>query len=231
MGQKKQQVLVWENFLVEVTRKPIRNLYLRVQPPDGRVTVSAPMNLPESEIRRFLQERREWIASRQAELERQREQGMLGQADGSRISLWGTPLPLRVEAETEKDGVRLENGTVVLCLRGADTSDRRMRLIREWYRDILRQEVQRLFPLWERRIEVTGGGWQLRAMRSRWGSCNTRTGKILLNVYLAARPRECLEYVIVHELAHRRIPNHGPAFWALVERYLPDWRARRKLLR
>ena len=72
--------------MVEVTRKPIRNLYLRVQPPDGRVTVSAPMNLPESEIRRFLQER-EWIASRQAELERQREQGMLGQADGSQMCI------------------------------------------------------------------------------------------------------------------------------------------------
>ncbi len=222
---------MWENLPVQVTRKAIRNLYLRVLPPDGRVTVSAPLGLPEQEIRRFLQERREWIAARQAELARRREQGLLGSAEGASISLWGKPLPFRVEAEAGKAGVQMENGMVVLRLRGADTLEARNTLVREWYRGLLRQEVQRLFPLWEQRMGVAGEGWQLRAMRSRWGSCNTRTGKILLNVYLAARPRECLEYVIVHELAHRQVPNHGVAFWALVERYLPDWRARRQLLR
>lgn len=227
--KKQTKILVWNPISVELTRKPIRNLYLRVRP-DGQVTVSAPLRLPEAEILRFLEERREWIAARQEEMARRRERGLSWEGDGERISLWGKPYALRVETGAPRAKVRQEPEAVVLCLPGEDSLERRKALTREWYRKALRQEVERLFPEWERRLGVEGGGWQIRAMRSRWGSCGTQTGKILLNLYLAAYPRECLEYVIVHELAHRQIPHHGPEFWALVERYLPDWRERRKKL-
>ena len=216
---------------VKVVRKSIRHLYLRVLPPDGRIQVSAPLRLPEREIRRFLEERRTWIAARQAEMAQKREAGIWEAGTGDRISLWGRSYPLRVETGAARSQVVQEPEAVALQLAGEDTQTAREQLIREWYRKLLRAEVERLFPLWEQRMQVPEGAWQIRAMRSRWGSCHTRTGKVVLNLYLAARPLPCLEYVIVHELAHRQEPNHGPAFWALVERYLPDWRERRQLLR
>lgn len=216
---------------VKVVRKTIRHLYLRVLPPDGQVQVSAPLGLPEQEIRRFLEERRLWIAARQAEMQQKREKGLWEPGIGERISLWGRSYPLRVETGAARSQVVREPDAVVLQLAGEDTREAREQVIREWYRKLLQEEVRRLVPLWEQRMQVPEGAWQIRAMRSRWGSCHTRTGKVVLNLYLAARPYPCLEYVIVHELAHRQEPNHGPAFWALVERFLPDWKERRQQLR
>ena len=97
--------------------------------------------------------------------------------------------------------------------------------------DILRERLQRLIPLYENRMGLHAASYTIRDMKTRWGSCTPKTGRIRLNLQLAGYPEVCLEYVLVHELAHLRIPNHSPAFWKLVEEYIPNWKEIRRQLR
>ncbi|WP_084077686.1 M48 family metallopeptidase [Demequina sp. NBRC 110057] len=96
----------------------------------------------------------------------------------------------------------------------------------------MRGDLATLMPLWCERMGVaTQPRVTIKVMSTRWGSCNARLHKINLNVELARRGTDALEYVLVHELAHLFHQNHGPGFYALMDEMLPDWRARRKALR
>ena len=95
---------------------------------------------------------------------------------------------------------------------------------------LLKAAVEKLIQKYEQLMRVQVSGVTIRQMKTRWGSCNVRTGGINLNTLLACWPQECLEYIVVHELAHLHEANHSPRFHAIVERYLPEWRERKKML-
>lgn len=102
--------------------------------------------------------------------------------------------------------------------------------VREW-RQVVEAFVPALVERWEPVLGVKAGPLAYRKMKSRWGSCQPSTGRICINVVLALYPPECLEYVVVHELAHLLVPGHGPEFQAIMDDALPDWRQRRAKLR
>ena len=90
--------------------------------------------------------------------------------------------------------------------------------------------VQSLRETWEPRLAVHVPSIRIRRMYSRWGSCNTATHEIHLAARLAAYPAECIEYVLIHELCHYRVPEHSKAFYAAMDVLLPDWKQRKRLL-
>ena len=98
------------------------------------------------------------------------------------------------------------------------------------WRFVVEAFVPPLLEKWEPVIGVRHKKLAYRNMKSRWGSCQPQTGRICINTRLALFPPQCLEYVIVHELCHLRVPNHGPEFEALLDQYLPPWRAAERLL-
>lgn len=102
--------------------------------------------------------------------------------------------------------------------------------LEEW-RAIMERDASPLVEAWAERMGVRPQRLVFRNMRSRWGSCTPATGRICLNLQLAAAPDGCLEYVVVHELCHLIAADHGPRFKAAMDRYLPDWRDRRERLR
>ena len=102
---------------------------------------------------------------------------------------------------------------------------------REALRKALRARIDRRLPYWEDRMGLQSSGYRIRDMKTRWGSCNHRTRHLNFNLKLALFDDEVLDYVIVHELAHIREANHSPAFWAIVARYLPDYKILRRRLR
>ena len=102
--------------------------------------------------------------------------------------------------------------------------------MREWYREQLCAEVERLLPIWEQRTGLKCVEWKTKYMKTRWGSCNPEARRIWLNVQLAKHPVECLEYVILHELAHFVEKSHGPKFIAVMDAHMPTWRSIRKEL-
>jgi predicted metal-dependent hydrolase len=211
---------------VDVTWKDIRNLRLRVLPPDGRLAVSAPHHVPLETVRQFLEANREWAAHHSRRV-RMTAPVVEPLADGGRVRLWGRWRELRVSPSGRAVGRLGEDGVVHLA--GPDDESLR-RALDGVYRAELQEVVPRLLGAWEPRIGRTASRITLRRMTTRWGSCNTGTGAITLNLALAEHPIAALESVLVHEMVHLWERGHGPRFQRLMDEFLPDWRQRRAAL-
>lgn len=190
---------------VEVTRKRVKNLNLRVRS-DGTVTLSIPLRTPHAYAQAFLDRKAAWIAER---VRRSAEQEALKTPDGEApgyIPLWGAPVP-REAALGEHIGID----------------------------DLYRAEVTRVLPDVAARIEqiigVHAARWSVRTMKTRWGSCTPKTGAIRINARLAAYPPECLEFVVAHELVHLLEPSHNARFHALLDEFYPENRRVSQLLK
>ena len=216
-----------------VTRKPMRSLRLRLNPPEGRLLVSAPLRCSDKAIREFLAERRDWIVKHQ---ERMRQAAAKAApapqyADGERLSVLGQGVTLRVLAQGRRARARrLDDGALLLTAPADATLAIRRKAVERCLAQALLAAAEALRPGREADLGVKAAGLKVRAMRSRWGSCNTRSGQITLSLALAQQPLESLDYILVHELAHLIVRSHGPRFKAIVERHVPDWKRRRKAL-
>lgn len=215
---------------VEVVKKNIKNMYLKVLPPDGRVCVSAPRRISNGRIEAFVGAKMDWIQKQQKRFEAETCWRELQYVSGEILYVWGRPYVLQAEYGQKRNGLVLLEDRVLLAVPKESTPARRAAFVKEWYRSLLKEQVEKYLPLWEARTGLYASGWQSKDMKTRWGSCNISTRKIWLNVQLAQKPVECLEYVILHELAHLEVSNHGPEFRAILDRHMPDWRSRRMRL-
>lgn len=209
---------------VELEKKNIRNIYIRVKPPDGKVYVTAPRLTGMITIRRFVESRADWIRAQQRKYEDARRE-----AEG-KFCLFGKKYELITERGGKRNSIIIEEDTAKLTVRDGCTDESLDRWINEWYRERLKEQIEKILPVWEEKSGLHPSGWQTKNMTSRWGTCNTKTRKIWINLQLAKKPLPCLEYVIMHELAHLKVPNHGRDFKAILDRNMPDWRERKKLL-
>lgn len=210
----------------EVTYKHIKNLRLRVVPPDGVVKVSVPFGVPQRTVEEFVRGHEAWLAKAREQV-RTANPPKEPLRNGGRARLWGRWHEVRVE-EGARAGARLDGGLIVV--RGPDEEAHR-RGLENLYRRELQAAVPALFEQYEPLVGRRHSSLKLRRMTSRWGTCNTRTAAITLNTALAEHPPEALEYVVVHELAHLIERGHGPRFHAAMDALLPDWRQRRTALR
>ncbi len=216
------------SFDVHRTRR--RTLAIQVHV-DGRVVVRAPQRASLREIRGVVREKRDWIDRKRREFAvRSREiQALRRQAETTRYYL-GRPYSLQVSL-ADLEGVRLVNGSMSVAVNNLDP-DHVDGVLDAWYRDRAREELgsridlcmERVRPLRVRRPE-----FRYRKMRTQWGSCSSQ-GRVTLNTELVKAPWRCIDYVIVHELCHLRELNHSPRYYALLERVMPDWHARREAL-
>lgn len=216
---------------VDVVRKDIKNVHLAVYPPSGRVRIAAPRRLSDDAIRLAVVTRLGWIRRQQrvyAAQERQSERDMVS---GESHYVEGRRYRLKVIESDGRPQVCIR-GTRTLELRIASGSSRdlRARTLDRWYRARLRQEIQELIAKWQPIVGVRVSTWGIRKMRTRWGSCHESNGHILLNLELAKKDRECLEYIVVHELVHLLEREHNDRFRGFMDRFMPMWRLRRDKL-
>ncbi len=221
-----------EDIDVEVERKMIRGMRLAVYPPDGRVRMSVPFYISEREVRDFLVQKWQWICrSREKVLARPRNKSR-EYVSGEQHLFFGKRYTLQVESVSSgTHEVAIEGDQIILRCRPQTTAERREAILYEWYRAQLHPVLEQMVNEWLVRIGEAPVEWNTRRMKSEWGSCIARKRKLLFNLELARVPRECVEYVVVHELTHLAVQNHGPAFKALMTERLPDWKERRKQLR
>jgi len=212
-----------------LVRKAVKHVRVTILPPDGTVRVTAPKRFPEAQIKAFLLEKADWIRMHAARMREKHEGEPNSFESGETVRVFGVPY-LLVTAETKKNAVFLDGKRIVLAVKSGSTREKRKALLDAWLRERLKTEILHYLPLWSARTGLVPSEWTVRDMTSRWGSCNTKTGKITLNLRLVHFPAICLEYVILHELAHLKIPDHGPDFKAILSPYMPDWKARRNLL-
>lgn len=215
---------------IHVIYKDIKNLHIGVYPPLGRVRVAAPHRLEDEHVRLAVIQRLPWIKQQREQLrsaERQSEREMIS---GESHYVWGVRRRMKVierpgRAHFEVDGERL-----LLYVAAGTTTERRRKLLDQWYREQLRQMIPGLIAKWESKLKVSVPRWTIRRMKTKWGSCNRETGHIWFNVELAKKHPDCLEYVVVHEMAHHLERNHGSRFIKLMDKYMPNWRAYRDQL-
>ncbi len=215
---------------VDVVYKDIKNLHIGVYPPTGRVRVAAPERLDNDQVRLAVVQRLAWIRRQREQLQTADRQSLREMVTGESHYVWGSRHRLKVverpgRAHAETDGDRL-----VLYLSSDTNSERRRELLDRWYREQLRGAIPKVLAKWEPKLGVTVPKWSIRRMKTKWGSCNRETGHIWFNVELAKKHPDCLEYILVHEMTHLNVRNHGPRFTELMDAFMPSWRARREQL-
>lgn len=224
MTKQKQTILEIDGIPVEIQRKKIKNLHLYVLPPDGRVRLSVPLGFTNEKAAAFVREKKDWILQTQKKLKELPHRPEPQYTSGETLYLFGRPYRLIVESGTGKPSVRSEGDTVILTAKPDCTAGQREACLNEWYRGLLKEEISLRLPAWERKTGLFCDTWHIKNMKTRWGTCNPKERRVWLNLQLARKPEECLEYVILHELAHLKIPGHGRDFEAFLDRYMPDWR-------
>jgi len=205
---------------VEVTRKQMKTMRLRVTQ-EGRVLLSAPRLMPNALIDAFVLSRREWLLQTLAKCQA-REAMKAPESE----SLWGSTYQKQLLTGA-KNFVSIDGDMLTIsCRAGADPEQ----VLKEYERALLKQSIDELLPQWEAETGLRSNGYTVRDMKSRWGSCNVKTAHLNFNLRLVHYPMTCLEYVILHELAHIRFPDHGAGFKAFLTTHMPDWKARQKQL-
>lgn len=217
--------MILDGIEIKVNKKQIKNIYIRIKPPAGDVVISAPLHMRDEDIYSFALSKLEWIRACRQKYEGFKEPQLL---TGEPVCLWGRPYTIVLREGRSRTEISGEN-IFVYGLRDAGLEERQ-RAVNEFYRLQLMQKISELAPLWEQRTGLAAAQWSIRSMKTRWGSCSPATGRISLALGLARKPVCCLEYVIVHELAHLLVPNHGADFKKLMDRFYPDWKQVKKVL-
>jgi predicted metal-dependent hydrolase len=125
---------------------------------------------------------------------------------------------------THHPGLPMTHGKLVIRTRPNATQDKRQSVLNEWFREQLKLETQQLIEKWAPHIGVAMPTFTARKMKTKWGSCTPAANSILINLRLAKKPPECLEYIVVHELTHLLEPSHNVRFIALMTQFMPKWR-------
>lgn len=218
------------SITVDVVRKDIKNIHLSVHPPTGRVRISAPARMDMDLIRVFAISKLGWIKQQQLKLQEQEREAPREYLNRESHYVWGRRYLLKIIEVDEPPSVELKPRQMVLRVRPDSDESKRHKVLEEWYRRQLRLAVPELIERWESRIGVEVERFFVQRMKTKWGSCNPERNHIRLNTDLAKKPRECLEYIVVHELIHLLEPTHNSRFVALMDEHLPNWRHYREEL-
>ena len=209
---------------VEVQRKNNKHAHLYVYPPEGRVHISAPLHMGLDALRAFAISRLSWIKAQQRQMRAQPRETQREYLNRESHQVWGRRYLLEVIEVNAAPVVELKHSALVLQIRPGSDEARRKALLESWYREQLRAKLPVLLGKWQPLMGVNVRRILVQRMKTRWGGCNPSTGNIRLNTELAKKPPECLEYILIHELAHLIEPTHNNRFLALMDKFMPHWR-------
>lgn len=212
------------NIDIEVEQKDIKNIHLSVYPPDGRVRIAAPERMDLDTIRVFAISKLQWIKNQQEVLQNQEREAKREYLNRESHYFFGERYLLKVHQVDAAPKVELDHKYIHLYVRPGASTEKRAEVMDEWYRAELKKIVPKLITKWEKRIGVKSNDYGIKKMRTKWGSCNTEAKRIWLNLELAKKPKDCLEYIIVHELVHLLERSHNQRFVKFMDEFMPKWR-------
>ncbi|HHY77871.1 MAG TPA: M48 family metallopeptidase [Clostridiales bacterium] len=218
-----------EDIEIEVIRKNIKNIYITIYKLDGKVQITAPRRTRDEEIWDFALSKLAWIKRHRSKY--QEVQPVKEYVSGEKHLFKGQEYLLNVIYTDKKQKVEIHNNQIDLYIKEGSTREQRERVMREWYRSWLKEEIPKLIEKWEQIIGVKVDFFGVKLMKTRWGTCNPDTKRIWINLELAKRKPRCLEYIVVHELVHLLERYHNKRFYAYMDQYLPHWKEIRKELK
>ncbi len=217
-------------IVLDVIKKDIKNIHLSVYPPTGRVRIAAPLRMDSDIIRVFAITKLGWIKRQQQKLQTQARETPREYLDRESHYVWGKRYLLRVVEQDAVPAVELKHSKLLLKVRPNSDKEKKQAVLEGWYREQLKAAVPALIAKWQPLMGVKVGRFFVQRMKTKWGSCNPSAGSIRLNTELAKKPRECLEYIMVHEMAHFLEPTHNQRFIALMDQFMPRWQFYRQKL-
>ena len=217
---------------VQVMRKSIKNLHLSVCPPDGHVRLAVPLHMTDDNVRLAVVTRLSWIKKQQANFQAQPRQSEREIVTGESHYVFGKRYRLEViERRGRHEVIIKNNSTLQLFVNPSTSTQNRALVLTEWYRQQLKARIPDLLTHWEPLVGRQVSDWGIKKMKTKWGSCNISQRRIWLNLELAKKPIECLEYVLVHELVHLLERHHSDRFKTYMDKYLPQWQRYRDILK
>jgi predicted metal-dependent hydrolase len=218
------------DIAVDVVLKDIKNIHLSVYPPAGRVRISAPRRMSLDTIRVFAISKLAWIKQQQAKLREQDRETPREYLDRESHYGWGRRYLLTMVESDEAPSIELKHRRMILTVRPGTDEQKKQAIVDAWYREQLKKALPSLIVKWEPLIGVKVEHVFVQRMKTKWGSCSKGRHSIRLNTDLAKKPRDCLEYTVVHEMIHLLEPTHNARFVSLMDRFMPNWRLRRDQL-
>ena len=216
---------------VELIRKSdIKNLYIRVYPPDGNVAVTAPESLAKESIELYILKRFSEITKVINRMKQQERQSQREYVSGESHYLWGKLYRLQVVYEGSHSKIVKMPNKIVMTVPQGTSLEARKRVLTEWYRQELKRVLDIIVPMCEKKTGISVNEFCIKNMKTRWGTCNINKRRIWINLQLVKKPMDCLEYIVIHELVHFLEKNHTYRFHALVEQFFPTWKESKKLL-
>ena len=218
------------NIKIDVELKNIKNIHLSVYPPNGKVKISAPERMDLDTIRVFTISKLKWIKKQQEAFRNQDRETPREYLTKESHYFKGKRYLLKVIEHNAKPKVILKHSTIELYIRPNATIEKRKQILDEWYRAELKKIVPKIIEKWEKKIGVKSNEFGIKKMKTKWGTCNTQAKRIWLNLEIAKKPFECLEYIIVHELVHLLERRHNEKFVKYMNEFMPKWRFNREEL-
>ena len=217
--------------MVDVVRKDIKNLHLAVYPPAGRVRVAAPLRVSDEAVRLAVVSRLGWIKRQRTKFTGQARQSEREYVSGESHYFQGQRYRLNVICQSGAAHVAIRNkSTIDLYVREGSDREQRERVMLTWYRQHLKEQIPALIEKWELVLDVRVADWRVKQMKTKWGTCNIEAGRIWLNLELAKKSPQCLEYIVVHEMVHLLERHHSDRFAELMGKFLPQWKLHREEL-
>lgn len=215
------------DITIAVTRKCIKNVHLSVHPPEGHVTLSAPLNTRLDVARAYAISKLGWIRQQQIQLRNQERETPHEFIGRETHYLWGRRYLLSVEQTPFRPKIDIDHKRITLFVRADTDPAERARIMHDWHKSLLHDYIRQLLRKWEPKLGVKVQAYFLQRMKTKWGSCNHKDKNIRLNTELVKKPKDLVEYVVVHELVHLLEPTHNSRFITLLSEHFPNWREAR----
>lgn len=220
----KQNTIELGDICINVVHKDIKNVHLSVHPPQGRVTIAAPIAMGLDTIRLFSIAKLGWIRKQQAKLRNQKRETAREYVNRESHYYLGQRYLLKVIEHGAVPKVILKHGIIELYVRSGVKKKQKEELLQAWYRKQLKEVVLKRVARLEKRLNVKVADVAIRTMKTKWGTCNTKTKRIWLNTELAKKSVDSIEYVLVHEMVHLLERNHNDNFIDYLDKFLPKWK-------
>jgi predicted metal-dependent hydrolase len=221
------ELIEFGGLSINVTRKDVKNVHLSVHPPDGRITLIAPSATRLNVARAYAISRLAWIRQQQQNLRNQARETPRRFIERESHQLWGRRRLLSVYYSDESPSVLLDHKRITLTVRPGSNAAKRAEVIHKWHKSILHEAVPILIKKWESKLGVKVTAYFLQRMKTKWGSCSPAVGHIRLNTELVKKPKDLLEYVVVHEMVHLIEPVHTERYVEILQDHYPTWREAR----
>ncbi len=222
--------IVISGIPIDVQKKNIKNMHLQVKPPDGHVVISAPLSVDDKAIEAYARTQLGFIKKSIAQFQDQPRASKRQYVSGETMYIWGKQYFLIFKPDNQKNSFEIQNRNIVLSMSGKSTVKQRDAYVKEEYRRLLKEEIEKRLPKWEDQTGLKCDSWQTKYMVTKWGACSTDKKKMWFNLQLAQKPVACLDYIILHELIHLITRKHDAVFISHMDRYMPNWREIRKEL-